>query len=77
MNPNQMPTERDYVPPTIEELGLRVKRARERRDGIAITNSPADEVARMRLSIELERANWELQSAEACLRDAIKHEVIK
>lgn len=71
MNPRQMPTKNDYVPPTVEELAQRVKRARQRRDGIAMTNAPADEIERMKASIALERANWDLQSAESCLKEAL------
>lgn len=72
MNPNQMPTERDYVRPTLKEIGRRVKRARQQYDVIAMTNTPEDEVERMCLSIRSQEAEYELRSAESCLRAAIK-----
>jgi hypothetical protein len=74
MNPRQMPTSGDYVMPTLEKAASRVKHARSRRDMLAISNLPSDEIERMRLSIALQEADWELESAEACLREMVKAE---
>ncbi len=74
MNPNQMPTQGDWREPTIEEKAQRVKKARRHLEALQMMPVVEDEIQRMRNRIALERAKWELDSAEEVLRLAVREE---
>ncbi len=71
MRSDQMPGGYETDDDRLDRLAAIVKGARRHWENLRITNSPSDEVARVRLSMEIDKAAREYVDSERDLRAAV------